>query len=312
MPAVPRDRKTGLDPYSPFPSSTAKQEGEEIGQAAATLLGMKSATLTAEELAEFDAAVTSELDQFTESQQGGRRRMRGGQTFAEVKQKAHDTWMSILKLVGTPENAGIAIAMVPVGIAKPDLVKYAFSLVRNALELGSRAMTPETVALASSAALIYYYYGDKLTPKPENLSLEIAKTQMEAAIQSAKTSRRASVTLRELADKFKNTLEESKSVPWVPTLEEIEAKAKLEVDTAPSNIGVNAVPKIKSQGQSIGNYSAPPSQFSSTSVKTAPPPPPTKGKFFGGSRRRTKRHRRPSAPTRKRRSSSARRRGDTR
>lgn len=312
------ERKTGIDLYSPFSSSTAKQEGEEIGMAAATLMGMKNAQLTPEEIAEFDTAVTSELDQFTEGQEGGRRRkMRGGQTFAEVKQKAHDTWMSILKLVGTPENAGIAIAMVPVGIASPSLVHTAFSVVRTALELGSRAVTPETVALASSAALIYYYYGDKLTPKPENLSLAIAKTQMEAAIKSAKTARRGSATLRELADKFKNTLEESKNVPWVPTLEEIEAKAKLELDTAPSKLGVNTVAKVKPLGPSVGNYAVPPSQintsspsFSSTSTKTTVLPPPSR---FGKGGRRTKRHRRPSAPTRKvRRSSYGRIRGGTR
>ena len=100
MPPMRPERKTGIDLYSPFSSSTAKQEGEEIGMAAATLMGMKNAQLTPEEIAEFDTAVTSELDQFTEGQEGGRRRkMRGGQTVAEVKRKAHDTWISILKLV---------------------------------------------------------------------------------------------------------------------------------------------------------------------------------------------------------------------
>ena len=321
MPPMRPDRKTGIDLYSPFPSSTAKQEGEDIGKAAATLLGMKNAQLTPEEIAEFDTVVTSELDQFTEGQEGGRRRkMRGGQTFAEVQQKAHDTWMSFIKLLGTPENAGIAVALVPIGIAKPELVHYAFSMVRNALGLASRAVTPETVALASSAALIYYYYGDKLTPKPETLSQQMAKTQMEAAIKSAKTARRGSVALRELTDKFKDTLEESKSVPWVPTLEEIEAKVKLELDTAPSKLGVDTVTKVKPLGPSVGNYAVPPSQtnpsstsFSSKSTGVSQQrfglptqPPPKAG-------RRTKRRRRPSLPTRKvRRSSYGRIRGGTR
>lgn len=317
MPKPERGRPTRYgEPYDPLTdsySTAIEGEQEDTEKAAATLMGMKNATLTAAEIAEFDTAVTSELNKFTEGQEGGRRRkMRGGQTFAEVQQKAHDTWMSFLKLLGTPENAGIAVALVPIGIAKPELVHYAFSMVRNALGLASRAVTPETVALASSAALIYYYYGDKLTPKPETLSQQMAKTQMEAAIKSAKTARRGSVALRELTDKFKDTLEESKSVPWVPTLEEIEAKVKLELDTAPSKIGVDTVEKVKPLGPSVGNYAVPPSQTNPSSISKPIIAPPSRfGPAKGG--RRTKRRRRPSLPTRKvRRSSYGRIRGGTR
>jgi hypothetical protein len=294
------DRKTGLDLYSPFPSSTAKQEGEEMGQAAATLLGMKSATLTPEEIAEFESAVDEEFAKFTTG--GRRKKMRGGDV-PEVIAKSKELWSAVLKTMATPENAGIAVVASTVGIASPALVHSAFSVARAALGVAARAVTPETVALTSCAALVYYYFGDKLIPKGESISEQIAIGRMNNAIETAKKTRRGSATLRVVIDKFKEDLDKSKSVTnWEATEDEaLEVQKKLAVDTAPSKLGVNEVKPVKPQGPSVGNYSTPPSQFNATSAK---PPPPTASMFAktkGGSR-----HRRLSAPTRKvKRSSSS-------
>jgi hypothetical protein len=79
------DRKTGVKPYSPYESSTAIQEGKEMGQAAATLLEMKQPTQQDE-----DAAIRELLESVdtcpTGGPTGGRKR-RGGagkRGFAEV------------------------------------------------------------------------------------------------------------------------------------------------------------------------------------------------------------------------------------
>lgn len=328
MPPMRPDRKTGLDLYSPFPSSNAankieaaQEEGRQMVQeqdAATALLGMKSATLTPEEIAEFESAVDEEFAKFTTG--GRRKKMRGGEV-SEVIAKSSELWSAILKTMATPENAAIGLVAGTVGIASPALVHSAFSVARAALDVAAQAITPETVAFTSCAALVYYYFGDKLIPKDQPIVRQMAIDRMNNAIATAKTARRASSTLRVVIDKFKEDLDKSKSVTnWEATEDEalLEVQKKLGVDTAPSKLGVNEVKPVKPQGPSVGNYSTNTGSqvntaFSSTSLKTAPPPPPSKSaKFFGGSRRRTKRHRRLSAPTRKRRSSSARRRGDTR
>jgi hypothetical protein len=212
--------------------------------------------------------------------------------------------------MATPENAAIGLVAGTVGIASPALVHSAFSVARAALDVAARAITPETVAFTSCAALVYYYFGDKLIPKEEKIERQMAVDRMNNAIETAKKTRRGSATLRTVVDKFKEDLDKSKSVTnWEATEDEaLEVQKRIKENTGPSKIGVDKVGPVKPQGPSVGNYSIPPSQgqpgntgFSSTSVKTAPPPPPTKGKFFGGSR-----HRRLSAPTRKvKRSSSS-------
>ena len=293
-----RDRKTGLDLYSPFPPSTAKQEGEEMGQAAATLLGMKSATLTPEEIAEFESAVDEEFAKFTTG--GRRKKMRGGEV-SEVIAKSRELWSAVLKTMATPENAAIGLVAGTVGIASPALVHSAFSVARAALGVAAQAITPETVAFTSCAALVYYYFGDKLIPKGESISEQVAIGRMNNAIETAKKTRRGSATLRVVIDKFKEDIDKSKSVTnWEATEDEaLQVQKKLAVDTAPSKIGVDRPAKLD-LGKSVGNYSIPPSQFNAT----AKPPPPTASMFAktkGGSR-----HRRLSAPTRKvKRSSSS-------
>jgi len=335
MPAV-RERKTELDQYSPFPSSNAaekiqaaKEEGRQIVQeqdAADALLGIKKLQLTPEQIAEFESAaypaIDEELAKFqTQSTGGKRKKMRGGEV-SEVIAKSSELWKAVLKTVGTPDNAAIAIAATSVGIASPALVHTAFSVARTALGVAARAITPETVAFTSCAALVYYYFGDKLKPTEEPISRQMAVTRMNNAIKEANTARRGSATLRDAINNFKQELDLEKSMS-APNSEDIDPEA-LEVQnnlnkyTAPSKIGVDQLRRID-VGKSLTNIPTP-SQgqpgntvFSPTSVSTSgKPPPPPKSKFFGGSRRRTKRHRRPSAPTRKRRSSSARRRGDTR
>lgn len=325
MPPMRPDRKTGLDLYSPFPSSTAKQEGEEIGQAAATLLGMKSATLTPEEIADFESAVDEEFSKFTTG--GRRKKMRGGDV-PEVISKSKELWSAILKTMATPENAGIAVVATTVGIASPALVHSAFSVARAALGVAAQAVTPETVAFTSCAALVYYYFGDKLIPKGQTITEDIAIQRMNNAIETAKKTRRGSETLRVVIDKFKEDLDKSKSVTnWEATEDEaLEVQKRIKENTGPSKIGVNQLSRID-VGKPLGNV-PPPSQglppappkstattasiFSATSQPISDAKSSRWGK--GGSRRRTKRHHRHrlSAPTRKRRSSSARHRGDTR
>jgi hypothetical protein len=81
MPVVKPDRKTGVKPYSPYESSTAIQEGKEMGQAAATLLEMKQPTQQDE-----DAAIQALLNSVGTCPTGGRKR-RGGagkRGFSEV------------------------------------------------------------------------------------------------------------------------------------------------------------------------------------------------------------------------------------
>jgi hypothetical protein len=329
MPAVRPNRKTELDQYSPYPSSTAKQEGEEIGQAAATLLGMKSATLTPEEIAEFESAVDEEFAKFTTG--GRRKKMRGGDV-PEVISKSKELWSAILKTMATPENAGIAIVATTVGIASPTLVHSAFSVARAALNIASQAVTPETVAFTSCAALVYYYFGDKVFPKGQTITEDIAIQRMNNAIETAKKTRRGSETLRVVIDKFKEDLDKSKSVTnWEATEDEaLEVQKRIKENTGPSKIGVNQLSRID-VGKPLGNV-PPPSQVNTTSQGLPPAPAKSTGttaSIFsatsqptdtksrwskGGSRRRTKRHHRHrlSAPTRKRRSSSARHRGDTR
>jgi hypothetical protein len=256
--------------------------------------------LTPEEIAEFESAVDEEFAKFTTG--GRRKKMRGGDV-PEVIAKSKELWSAVLKTMATPENAGIAVVASTVGIASPALVHSAFSVARAALNIAAQAVTPETVALTSCAALVYYYFGDKLIPKGESISEQIAIGRMNNAIETAKKTRRGSATLRVVIDKFKEDLDKSKSVTnWEATEDEaLEVQKKLAVDTAPSKLGVNEVKPVKPQGPSVGNYSMPPSQFNATSAK---PPPPTASMFAktkGGSR-----HRRLSAPTRKvKRSSSS-------
>lgn len=309
MPAVRPERKTELDQYSPYPPSdaaekiaTAKQEGRVIGK----LVEMKNTELTPEQIADFESAVDEEFAKFTTG--GRRKKMRGGDV-PEVISKSKELWSAILKTMATPENAGIAVVATTVGIASPALVHSAFSVARAALGVAAQAVTPETVAFTSCAALVYYYFGDKLIPKGESISEQVAIGRMNNAIETAKKTRRGSATLRVVIDKFKEDLDKSKSVTnWEATEDEaLEVQKKLAVDTAPSKIGVDRPAKLD-LGKSIGNYATPPS----TSAKTPPPPPPTfsaESKPITTSSRWGKggsRHRRLSAPTRKvKRSSSS-------
>jgi hypothetical protein len=257
--------------------------------------------------------------------------MRGGDV-PEVISKSNELWSAILKTMATPENAGIAIVATTVGIASPTLVHSAFSVARAALNIASQAVTPETVAFTSCAALVYYYFGDKVFPKGQTITEDIAIQRMNNAIETAKKTRRGSETLRVVIDKFKEDLDKSKSVTnWEATEDEaLEVQKRIKENTGPSKIGVNQLSRID-VGKPLGNV-PPPSQVNTTSQGLPPAPAKSTGttaSIFsatsqptdtksrwskGGSRRRTKRHHRHrlSAPTRKRRSSSARRRGDTR
>lgn len=327
------------DETKPFPSSNpaekieaAREKGRQIVQeqdAVDALVKMKSATLTPEQIAEFESAVDTAVDQeFAKFTTGGtRKKMRGGEV-SEVIAKSSELWKAILKTAGTPENAAIAIVATTVGVASPALVHTAFSFARTALDVAARAVTPETVAFTSCAALIYYYFGDMIIPKGQSIKdikEDVAIGRMNNAITEAIKTRRGSATLRKVIDNFKEDLDKSKNLTnWVEIEDDalIEARKNIDKYTARSNIGVDRLPRID-LGKPVGYYGTPPSQvpppppksnsttasmFSSTSQPTDPKSRWSKG----GSRRRTKRHRRPSAPTRKRRSSSVRRRGDTR
>jgi hypothetical protein len=270
---------------APFQSSTAIQEGEEMGDAVNTLLGMKSATLTPEEIAEFESAVDEEFAKFTTG--GSRKKMRGGDV-PEVITKSKELWSAVLKTMATPENAGIAVVASTVGIASPALVHSAFSVARAALGLAAQAVTPETVALTSCAALVYYYFGDKLIPKGESISEQIAIGRMNNAIETAKKTRRGSATLRVVIDKFKEDLDKSKSLTnWEATEDEaLQVQRKIATDTGRSKIGVDEVKSVKPLGPSIGNYAIPPTQINTS--KAAPLPPQAKNPFGPKGGKKTK------------------------
>ena len=337
MPSV-RERKTGLDQYSPFPSSNptekieaAREKGRQIiekqdavdalvemkntdddaADAADALVKIKNTPLTPEEIAEFELAVDTAVDQeFAKFTTGGsRKKMRGGEV-SEVIAKSSELWKAILKTAGTPENAAIAIVATTVGVASPALVHTAFSFARTALGVAARAVTPETVAFTSCAALIYYYFGDMIIPKGKTITEDVAIGRMNNAIAEAIRTRRGSATLRTVIDNFKEDLDKSKNLTnWVEIEDDalIEARKNIDKYTARSNIGVDQLRRID-VGKSVGNYATPPS----TSAKTPPPPPPTfsaESKPITTSSRWGKggsRHRRLSAPTRKvKRSSSS-------
>lgn len=317
MPKPERGPPTQYNPSSPFPSSTAKREGEEIGMAAATLLGMKNAQLTPEEIAEFDAAVDEELNSLIEPAKGGRRRKMRGGDIQEVVAKSKDLWSAVLKTMATPENAAIGLVATTVGIASPALVHSAFLVARTALDIASKAVTPETVALTSCAALIYHYYGDKLIPKEQPISQQIAIERMNNAVKSAKAARRGSATLREVVKNFKEDFDKSKSLTNWETVEgdALEVYKKLEKDTAPSTLGVDTPDRIKvssmtnTPAPSLQKPGALPSSVQPSIFSAESKPTDSKQRWGkGGSRQR-----RLSAPTRKvKRSSSSRSRRYTR
>jgi hypothetical protein len=153
------------DETKPFPSSNAaekieaaREKGRQIVEekdAADALLGIKNTELTPEQIAEFESAaytaVDEELGKFITG--GKRKKMRGGEV-SEVIAKSSELWKAVLKTVGTPDNAAIAIVGTTVGIASPALVHTAFSVARTALDVAARAITPETVATSRAYVAI--------------------------------------------------------------------------------------------------------------------------------------------------------------
>ena len=306
-------------PYDPLTDSYStaiegeQQEIEAAADAANTLVTIKNTTLTPEEIAEFDAVVDEELKALVEPAKGGRRRKMRGGDIQEVVAKSKELLSAVLKTMATTENAAVVIAGVTVGIASPDLVRSAFSVARAALGIAAQAITPETVAFTSCAALIYQYYGDKIFPKEQPISQQIAIARMNKAIETAKATRRGSATLRTVVDKFKEDFDKSKSLTNWETLEgeALEVYKNLKTYTGPSKVGNYSIPTGRYSG--ITNTPPPPQKQG-----TPPPPPPstassTLSRFGPKAGRRTKRRRRPSLPTRKvRRSSYGRIRGGTR
>ena len=282
MPPIKRKPVGETNPFAPYESSTAIQDGKEMGDAVNALLGMKNTTLTPEEIAEFESAVNEEFAKFNTG--GSRKKMRGG-NITEVIQKSEELWSTILKTMATPENAGIVLAASTVGIASPALVHSAFSVARAALGIASQAVTPETIALTSCTALVYYYFGDKLIPKGESISQQFAIGRMNNAIETAKKTRRGSATLRVVIDKFKEDLDKSKSLTnWEATEDEaLQVQRKIAIDTARSNIGVNEVKPVRPLGPPVGNYAIPPSQ-----IPKVPPPPSKNNPFAPKGGRKTK------------------------
>jgi hypothetical protein len=284
-------------------------------------MDIRETKLTPEQIAEFGTAVDKEIDSFNvveENDQtisGGRRRRRGGGV-NEIKAAAKQLWMSVCQTVGTPENAGIALALVPAGLAAPQGVAMAFTVARKAIVVGAQAVTPTTFAMVSVSALLYYYFGEKLpSMSSDSLTQQMAIERMNKAISEAKKSRATAEILREVADKFKADLDSSKAVPWVSTEEELARDAKLAEDTAKSKIGNDTVAKVRSTGPAVG-YDGP-IQKPMVSPPAAPPAAPADtgmASVFSSTRRRGgSMRRRPSGPTRRgRRSSSSKRKRYTR
>ena len=254
--------------------------------------------------------------------------------------------MSVIKKLGTPENAGILLAVAPVGLAAPDAVKQAFVLTRMALGFAVGQITPERFALVSLASLIYYYYGDKMVMpagKAAPISLDLAKRNMAAALERSKSIEAGLPALREIAEKVRENTDAAKrdTVHWVQTLEEAEEAARIGEAVKRSNLGVEpkevaaaesaaskAAKTAMIQGKPVGNYSIP-GPVAPAAPKAAAPvaePPfqatsqPLRSSRFvpgepakrGGRRTKRNRRHRPSAPTRKARSSSSKHRRYTR